>query len=66
MYAARRQRRGLLLGNRLKETERAAVLDRLAYFTGLSADLLKKNGLRFSEQEFSPWSRTRGRRDQYV
>lgn len=44
--------RALLLGNRLKETERAAVLDRLAYFTGLSADLLKKNGLRFSEQEF--------------
>ena len=45
--------RALLLGNRLKETERAAVLDRLAYFTGLSADLLKKNGLRFSEQELS-------------
>ena len=28
------------------------MLDRLTYFTGLSADLLKKNGLRFSEQEF--------------
>ena len=44
--------RALLLGSRLDSSERERVLDRLSYFTGLSREMLDRNGLRFSEPEF--------------
>lgn len=44
--------RALLLGSRLDRSERESVLDRLSYFTGLSREMLDRNGLRFSEPEF--------------
>lgn len=42
----------LLLGNRLPETERRSVAERLSYFTGLSVDFLWEKGLRFGEVDF--------------
>ena len=44
--------RALLLGSRLDRKEYEEVLGRLAYYTGLDPDMLRRNHLRFSEQNF--------------
>ena len=42
----------LLMGNRLPKEERKSVLERLAYYTGLTPDFLDKHDLRFGEVDF--------------
>ncbi len=42
----------LMMGNRLPEEKREAVLDKLAYYSGLDKTLLDRQNLRFSEQDF--------------
>lgn len=42
----------LLMGSRLPETERKAVLEKLAYYSGLDKELLDRKNLRFDEMDF--------------
>lgn len=44
--------RALLLGDYLSPEEKASVIDKLSYFTGLSADYFRENGLRLETRAF--------------
>lgn len=42
----------LMMGSRLDEEARGEIAEKLAYYSGLPAEFLRENGLRFTEPEF--------------
>lgn len=42
----------LLMGNRLPQAQQEVVLDKLAFYSGMDKELLRKQKLRFSEMDF--------------